>query len=187
MSLARPPRRDEERRASFARKRRRRRRRLHWHASVCGGGKEPSDASVSNRCRRRSVEPKTFNLFRGREIRRISYDESFLLWKTPRNNNHSFAPLHPPRSLPPPDRIHSFTRTNATPRYHHPRSPKPASRLVIRGRTERRTKTRDFLFFLGRAPLVTVHFLTSIDYPRIEGKFTATTVGLTNLFYGCED
>ncbi len=27
--------------------------------------------------------------------------------------------------------------------------------------------------------------LTSIDYPQIEGKFTATTGGLTNLFYGC--
>ncbi len=29
--------------------------------------------------------------------------------------------------------------------------------------------------------------LTSIDYPQIEGKFTATTGGLTNLFYGCKD
>ena len=86
------------------------------------------------------------------------HDESFLLWKTPRNNNHLFPPLHPPRSLPPrslppPDRIHSFTRANATPRYHHPRSPKPVSRLVIRGRTERRAKTRDFLFFLGASAL----------------------------------
>ena len=44
-----------------------------------------------------------------------------------------------------------------------------------------------FCFFLGRAPLVIVHFLTSIDYPRIEGKFTTTTVGLTNLFHGCKD
>jgi hypothetical protein len=29
--------------------------------------------------------------------------------------------------------------------------------------------------------------LTSIDYPQIEGKFTATTGGLTNLFYCCKD
>ena len=176
MSLARPPRRDEERRASFARKRRRRRRRLHWHASVCGGGKEPSGASVTNRCHpahrcqgERAVGRAEDLQLISMLLYTISYDESFLLWKAPRNNNHSFAPLHPPRSLPPPDRIHSFTRTNATPRYHHSHSPKPASCLVIRGRTERRTKTRDFLFFLGRAPLVTVHFFTSIDYPRIEG------------------
>ncbi len=27
--------------------------------------------------------------------------------------------------------------------------------------------------------------LTSIDHPQIEGKFTATSGGLTNLFYGC--
>ena len=43
-------------------------------------------------------------------------------------------------------------------------------------------KNEIFCFFLGRAPLVTVLFLTSIEYPRIEGKFTATTVGLTNFF-----
>jgi hypothetical protein len=29
--------------------------------------------------------------------------------------------------------------------------------------------------------------LTSIDHPQIEGKFTATPGGLTNLFYGCKD
>ncbi len=29
--------------------------------------------------------------------------------------------------------------------------------------------------------------LTSIVYPQIEGKFAATTGGLTNLFYGCKD
>jgi hypothetical protein len=29
--------------------------------------------------------------------------------------------------------------------------------------------------------------LTSVDYPQIEAKFTATTGGLTNLFYGCKD
>ena len=165
MSLARPPRRDEERRASFARKRRRRRRRLHWHASVCGGRCHPAHRCQGERAVGRAEDLQLISML----LYTISYDESFLLWKAPRNNNHSFAPLHPPRSLPPPDRIHSFTRTNATPRYHHSRSPKPASCLVIRGRTERRTKTRDFLFFLGRAPLVTVHFFTSIDYPRIEG------------------
>ena len=36
----------------------------------------------------------------------------------------------------------------------------------------------------ARAPTVRS---TSIDYPQIEGKFTATTGGLTNLFYGCKD
>jgi hypothetical protein len=35
-------------------------------------------------------------------------------------------------------------------------------------------------------PLDTVR-LTSIDHPQIEGKFTATPGGLTNLFYGCID
>jgi hypothetical protein len=29
--------------------------------------------------------------------------------------------------------------------------------------------------------------LTSIDHPQIEGKFTATPGGLTNVFYGCID
>ncbi len=29
--------------------------------------------------------------------------------------------------------------------------------------------------------------LTSIVHPQIEGKFTATPGGLTNLFYGCKD
>jgi hypothetical protein len=29
--------------------------------------------------------------------------------------------------------------------------------------------------------------LTSIDYPQIEGKFTATAGELTNLLYGCKD
>ncbi len=29
--------------------------------------------------------------------------------------------------------------------------------------------------------------LTSIDHPQIEGKFTATPGGLTNLFYSCKD
>ncbi len=32
----------------------------------------------------------------------------------------------------------------------------------------------------------TVH-LTSIHHPQIEGEFTATPGGLTNLFYGCKD
>jgi hypothetical protein len=36
----------------------------------------------------------------------------------------------------------------------------------------------------ARAPTVRS---TSIDYPQIEGKFTATIGGLTNLFYGCKD
>jgi hypothetical protein len=33
---------------------------------------------------------------------------------------------------------------------------------------------------------ITVH-LTSIVHPQIEGEFTATSGGLTNLFYDCKD
>ena len=35
-------------------------------------------------------------------------------------------------------------------------------------------------------PYLFVH-LTSIDHPQIEGEFTATPIGLTNLFDGCKD
>ena len=44
----------------------------------------------------------------------------------------------------------------------------------------------ELVFFIFVELFHTVH-LTSIDYPQIEGKFTATTGGLTNLFYDCKD
>jgi hypothetical protein len=47
--------------------------------------------------------------------------------------------------------------------------------------------TKDVVgLLLGGVVSITVH-LTSIYNPQIEGKFTETSGGSTNLFYGCKD
>jgi len=42
------------------------------------------------------------------------------------------------------------------------------------------------MFVILLVPWTTVR-LTSIDHPQIGGKFTATSGGLTRVFYGCKD